>query len=249
MMLSWQDRNGDSHQIQDSSNVVLITNKDLLPIKGVGYGPWKSNLEVDEIKLTINPMTCSKRAVVPKLETCLDHKYNGDPPGYYILKQGDILNVAFCDSTGQATDMFELFNSQDLCSEMNYKVIKDSSRKFEEGIKGSHCDAETYDYGGYYPGFNADWDGEGWYRIMPPAGTKLYNQTISEGASCNSEGTGYYLGEYPEIKGATLENGKVCFGLFGDSCSQQQQIKIKNCGSYFLYYLKNLPCNYRYCTQ
>ena len=63
---------------------------------------------------------------------------------------------------------------------------------------------------------------------------------------------GWLNGTHPTISEETVERS-VCFNFNGDFCKNQTDIKIKNCGSYFLYYLKDViidwPYNYRYCSE
>ena len=63
---------------------------------------------------------------------------------------------------------------------------------------------------------------------------------------------GWLNGTHPTISEETVDR-RVCFNFNGDFCKIQTDIQIKNCGSYFLYYLKDViidwPYNYRYCSE
>lgn len=98
-LVSWQGRNGEGGMIMDQefTGELHIAVKEKLPMKGVAFGPWTTNTSSPEVKLTIHPMICSKRKVGGSsslgrisgmVETCMDHKDQGDPPGYYIVKKG-----------------------------------------------------------------------------------------------------------------------------------------------------------------
>ena len=63
---------------------------------------------------------------------------------------------------------------------------------------------------------------------------------------------GWLNGTHPTISEETVDR-RVCFNFNGDFCKIHTDIQIKNCGSYFLYYLKDVtidwPYNYRYCSE
>ena len=43
-------------------------------------------------------------------------------------------------------------------------------------------------------------------------------------------------------------SSKVCFTRGGDCCKKSRNIKVKDCGSYFIYELRKPPtCDLRYC--
>lgn len=163
------------------------------------------------------------------------------------------LKFAYCNNSFDVNQTIDLTNElinlvnpdpeYDFCKKHKYFILNDESRNFEKSVEGSLCDKEISDA-------NTDWKGEAWYRIMPPAGTRLYNKSISQGKKCGSLGNGWLTTRHPQIKGSTLL-GKVCFGFAHSSCISNQEIKIKNCGFYFLYYLKKPPsaCPDRYCTE
>ena len=68
---------------------------------------------------------------------------------------------------------------------------------------------------------------------------------------CNTASTGWLNGSHPNGIGETI-NSTICFNRpsASDNCNHRTQIQIKNCKSYFLYYLVDtVNCRFRYCTS
>ena len=54
-------------------------------------------------------------------------------------------------------------------------------------------------------------------------------------------------GGHPTLAGGEVSS-EVCFTRGGDCCKNSNNIKVKDCGSYFIYKLQKLPaCHLRYC--
>ena len=65
---------------------------------------------------------------------------------------------------------------------------------------------------------------------------------------CNTAGPGYIKGGHPSVADGK-KTRTVCFDL-GGNCNRPTQIKVRNCGSYYVYYLHSIPhdyCALRYC--
>ena len=81
-----------------------------------------------------------------------------------------------------------------------------------------------------------------WYRFTSFGGTQMPEKAVQE----------FYCGTHDPIwlrdKHPTQAEGNVartaCISSFGDTCSDTLTINIKNCGTYYVYYLKPL----RYCA-
>ncbi len=66
---------------------------------------------------------------------------------------------------------------------------------------------------------------------------------------CGSQATGWYSGPMPTDPDETT-NGTVCFSWQSNNCSWTKNIRVTNCGSYYIYQLNAPPtCNLRYCTD
>ena len=98
---------------------------------------------------------------------------------------------------------------------------------------------------------SSQWLGPGWYRMMAPAGTKIPD--VAQGThKCGTGASGWMQGSHP-VNNLEVVTRKVCFSHQSGSsspCTWTSEIKVKNCISYFLYYLVDTPiCNIGYCAQ
>ena len=98
------------------------------------------------------------------------------------------------------------------------------------------------------------WKGARWYRFMAPAGKRLPESppkfsSHNEGV-CGTHYTGWLNGHHPK-KAGELVNRTVCFKVtYSQNCHYTKPVKIRNCGSYFVYYLVDVPdCALRYCAE
>ena len=95
------------------------------------------------------------------------------------------------------------------------------------------------------------WLGPGWYRMLPPAGTRIPEQHAGY-PYCGTSASGYLKGSHSNINPGQTVSRTVCFDGSIPSCAYSTQIKVRNCGNYFLYYLVNTtPAMYNigYCAQ
>ena len=64
---------------------------------------------------------------------------------------------------------------------------------------------------------------------------------------CNTNAPGWLKGEHPSVADGQVTR-KACFH-WSNCCSLSTNIKVRNCGSYYVYYLKSTgSCWYRYCS-
>ena len=90
---------------------------------------------------------------------------------------------------------------------------------------------------------------EGWYRFVGAAGTKMPTTRVPA-YRCGTDWSGWLDGVHP-----TVEDGEVqmvvCFNNRQSNtplCRYSTKIPVKNCGSYFIYKLREAPgCASRYC--
>ena len=116
----------------------------------------------------------------------------------------------------------------------NYSTISDADRKstfdtseFSEGV----CDHLLL---------------EGWYRFEGAAGTKMPTAEV-DGYHCNTAYPGWLNGAEPTVGDGEVSR-RICFTRSTNVCKYTNEIKVKNCGSYFIYKLVPVPgCNSRYC--
>ena len=87
------------------------------------------------------------------------------------------------------------------------------------------------------------------YRFLPPAGTRIAEEAPGY-AYCGTIGTGWMQGSHPTSLGETVTR-TVCFqGSSSLPCWRSTEIKVRNCGQYFLYRLVDTPiCYLGYCAN
>ncbi|CAH3186611.1 unnamed protein product, partial [Porites evermanni] len=101
-----------------------------------------------------------------------------------------------------------------------------------------------------YRGYCDSQIGPGWFRFEGSAGTRMptscppYNR-------CGTDATAWIVGGHPTVADGQV-NRKVCYHwTFRGCCTWFTNIKVRNCGSYFVYYLhgttSNNDCSLRYC--
>ncbi|XP_043533706.1 pancreatic secretory granule membrane major glycoprotein GP2-like [Chiloscyllium plagiosum] len=89
---------------------------------------------------------------------------------------------------------------------------------------------------------------QGWYRFNSSGGWKIPEIVIPL-SNCSSWSTGWLNGRHPTVLEGEVTR-TVCFNWFEDCCYKTQEIKIKNCSSFFVYELKPAPfCPAVYCTD
>ena len=123
-----------------------------------------------------------------------------------------------------------------------YEVLNDARRKSTNDVFQNICDHSRRSCS------NTDWKGPNWYRFEEPAGTQIPEEIVPW-RSCGTYVAGYISkGTHPKTLGEVV-NAEVCFSLAGyngrsktvESCFTKNSIKIRNCGSYFLYDLPDYP--------
>ena len=86
----------------------------------------------------------------------------------------------------------------------------------------------------------------GWYRFVGAAGTKMPTTRVPA-FRCGTNWPGWLDGAHPTVEDGEVQR-TVCFSDRFTGCKSLAGISVKNCGSYFIYELKNSPrCNLRYC--
>ena len=80
---------------------------------------------------------------------------------------------------------------------------------------------------------------------MGEAGTMMPERCVPENR-CGTNAPGWLNGEHPWGEGGIVTR-QVCYKENGDCCAFKNDIRIRNCGAYFVYQLqKPLGCS-RYC--
>ena len=112
----------------------------------------------------------------------------------------------------------------------NYASLNSGSRRASYyGYRG-YCDSNL---------------GPGWFRFQGSAGTRMATSCTSY-KRCGTYYTGWLYGGHPSVADAQVTrtvyfNTGYCYGY-------SRNIKVRNCGSFYVYYLNGTPtCNARYC--
>ena len=117
----------------------------------------------------------------------------------------------------------------DICK--NYQNLTDAERRHDYVTKIAKCD-NTLD---------------SWYRFQGAAGTKMVT-TCPLIKRCGANYPAWLNGVHPTVAEGTVRR-KVCINRFGSCCDKSVFVQVKNCGSYYIYWLINpWACNTRYCS-
>ena len=115
----------------------------------------------------------------------------------------------------------------------NYKILDDVRRdiNYKKADGGIECDVN----------FNNDW-----YRFLNVDGITMATSCPKQ-QRCGRALPGWLETAHPTVTEGKVK-GKVCFRKQGDCCEESKFITVKNCGSYYVYYLVKEPnCSYGYC--
>jgi len=124
---------------------------------------------------------------------------------------------------------------------LNYKELNSPTRKrtFSTPSNDYHCDNSRH---------TRDWKGAGWYRITGGAGTRLADIQVAE-SHCGAHRTGSLTGGHPSV-GQGEVTRTVNFNWSGNPAFTKTNIKVINCGPYYVYYLVDAAtCYDGYCTE
>jgi len=84
----------------------------------------------------------------------------------------------------------------------------------------------------------------GWYRFQGVAGDRMPDKCVLL-YRCGTKYPGWLNGTHPTVAEGEV-NREVCYNRdLGDCCGSSNIIKVKNCGSYYVYELQKTL--YRYC--
>ena len=86
----------------------------------------------------------------------------------------------------------------------------------------------------------------GWYRFQGNAGDEMPGQCVPE-RRCGTQAPGWLSGK-PPAKDDGIVIRDVCYHWEGNCCMWKNQIRVRNCGDFYVYQLGESPeCNLRYC--
>jgi len=190
-------------------------------------------------------------------------------PPLKFLSQGMLQVIRHCQPDGSCkssvpscSSSYRSLSQEDLPDQCTtYKTLTDSSRLIERrsgagdvfsGTPGEPIkpqpEEKMFDRSGD-PKQRPDWQGEGWYRYNPGGKTGIrmaFTHEVTKFDICGtSTGGAMELGPIPEVVGET-KNAKVDFGYIPPFISRQD-IKVTNCGKFFVYYLPDAKPDGGYC--
>ena len=88
--------------------------------------------------------------------------------------------------------------------------------------------------------------GPAWFRFQGAAGTRMPT-SCPPSRRCNTDATGWLNGIHPTVADGRVTR-QVCFHWFSNCCNWSRNIEVRNCGSFYVYYLNGTPaCYLRYC--
>ena len=88
--------------------------------------------------------------------------------------------------------------------------------------------------------------GPGWFRFEGTAGKRMPTLCPPK-FRCGTHAPAWLNGEHPTVADGQVTR-KVCFHWTSDCCYWSTDIEVRNCGSYYVYYLSGTPaCWLRYC--
>lgn len=128
-------------------------------------------------------------------------------------------------------------NCNNCCSDSTYKEINESRRSIKSVWRPGQpalCDRDL------------QW---GWYRFTSDAGRRVMmpEKTVPE-YHCGTHDPIWLNGRHPTVAEGNVVR-QVCINSFGFVCDDTFDINVKNCGDYYVYYLRpTYYCAIAYCA-
>ncbi|XP_067021213.1 uncharacterized protein [Acropora muricata] len=150
-----------------------------------------------------------------------------------VLLVSFVLSVAAQSSIKKTELSREAF---DPCNSGNYQTLNSSDRLVGNTDQRSlKCDKRDLI--------------RGWYRFTGDAGDKMPNRRPTSTRRCGTHAPGWIDGGNPSVAAGEVTR-KVCYYWSGVDCRWNNNIKVKNCGAFFVYKLRKPPvCWLRYCGE
>ena len=91
------------------------------------------------------------------------------------------------------------------------------------------------------------WDlTQGWYRFQGAAGDRMTDKCVPIN-HCGTAAPGWLSGTHSTVNEGVVSR-KVCYHWRYNCCRWSNNIKVKNCGAFYVYQLQRTPlCYSRYC--
>ena len=113
----------------------------------------------------------------------------------------------------------------------NYYSLNSADRKISYTSDHIYCDSGIT---------------HGWYRFEGAAGKRMAS-SCPPMTRCNTYATGWLTGGHPNAADGQVSR-TVCFHWTSGCCEWSTTIQVRNCGSFYVYYLTGAPsCDLRFC--
>lgn len=87
-----------------------------------------------------------------------------------------------------------------------------------------------------------------WHRFVGDAGTAMPTSCVPKN-HCGTHAPGWLESGHPSVEQGAV-TGKVCFHWSSKCCHWSVNIKVRNCGDFYVYKLPKTPhCSLRYCVE
>lgn len=146
-----------------------------------------------------------------------------------ILFSYIILKMMICWNMPSRFNSLPYFCSSEC---QNYQSLNSADRKITYTTYHGYCDSSITPR---------------WYRFEGAAGTRMPTSCTPDWR-CGAHGTSWLANGHPSVADGEVTR-RVCFSWSASCCSYSvSPIKVRNCGSYYVYYLISTnACYYRYC--
>ena len=117
---------------------------------------------------------------------------------------------------------------------MEYRELNDARRKVTyAAVRPYKCDDSII---------------PGWYRMVEPAGKRIPTKCPGN-TMCGTARPGWMNGVHPAVEDGVVSR-KVCFSTRNSCCYKSLWIKVRSCGTFYVYYLRGIPnvCPESYCA-
>ncbi|KAK3749936.1 hypothetical protein QZH41_017386 [Actinostola sp. cb2023] len=113
-----------------------------------------------------------------------------------------------------------------------YTVFKDADRASGNAMKVLKCDQSGFV--------------KKWYRFMGAAGSAMPTKCVAMN-HCGTHAPGWLSGSHP-TQAQGMVTRKVCYHWSNKCCLWSNNIRVRNCGGFYVYELSRTPhCHLRYC--
>ena len=117
----------------------------------------------------------------------------------------------------------------------NYGILNSADRKVTYSVTSYQCDNGL---------------GPGWFRFQGSAGTRMPTSCPPR-YKCDTNVPGWMNGGHPTVADGQVSR-TVCWHWSSGCCTWSSTIRVRNCVSYYVYYLSSTPnngqCDFRYCS-